>query len=73
MVKDRQPFDFVDAVTDPLNDSNANGRATLTYDEASRQTVLNLYANDGDIIADLAVFIDGQHLTPVGMEGIVYG
>ncbi len=51
--------------------ATGNGQATLTYNAANGVTVLNLYANDGDLNADFTLNILGQHQNPGNMVGIV--
>ena len=65
----RQAWDFIGSDPPTAPSVSGNGQATLTYD--GTKTVLNLYANDGDLRADFTLNILGEHLLPTNMIGII--
>jgi serralysin len=53
-----QDWEWAASVDEPAADSNANGRATLTTD-TDGNSVITLYYNDGDSLADGSITIVG--------------
>ena len=67
-----QPWKFIGSDPPTAPSAGGNGQATLTYNATNNVTVLNLYANDGDLKADFTLNIIGAHTyDPVNMVGIV--
>ena len=65
-----QAWEFIGSDPPTAPSASGNGQATLTYD--GTKTVLNLYANDGDLNADFTLNIIGLHTyDPANMVGIV--
>ena len=65
-----QPWKFIGSDPPTAPSATGNGQATLTWD--GTKTVLNLYANDGDLNADFTLNILGMHTyDPANMVGII--